>query len=347
MAAYGFTRGKRWFGWVASGLALASGCKENADERTRARDAGEERETATTCQGCEPDEVCVSGVCSEPGAAALETSLGSGPGELGVLVPAEAAAVAPMSLAVRGDGMVWILDQENERLQLFSDNAVVKELPLDSGTYQDLVLLDDGRLVLIDRLVASELVVLTDEGKVQSRLPLYGKGLDQPSAAGNLEVRPDGVWVPYRRHMVRLLDEHGEAPEERELVWGHLSKDGRSVISVKWRKNLLNIFKRNRVGRLESKEANHDLERDISTVSETHTDAAGNLYLLVSHFGNEADPQRFLMVFDEELKPVRTHEILPEEGSAGGEVFREFDVTATGDVYMLRMAGEGALVRRY
>lgn len=145
----------------------------------------------------------------------LEAAMGSPEGQLGVSTPENAAWLAPMSLALTSEGGIWSLDQENQRLQLFQGKKVTKEPQLDSPTYQDVVLLGADRIVLMNRLVAEELVVLDLEGKALERAKLFGVGLDKPGCAGAMESRDDGVWVTYYNCMARVLTAAGKKGSRR------------------------------------------------------------------------------------------------------------------------------------
>jgi hypothetical protein len=90
------------------------------------------------------------------------------------------------------------------------------------------------------------------------------------------------------------------------------------LVTVKWQKQLVNIYKRNRVGLIQSKEITHEMDRQVTSINELHTVAAGNLYMLCNHFGGTEEPQRLLLVFSPDLELVRQVEVMPEDPSQGG-----------------------------
>lgn len=72
----------------------------------------------------------------------------------------------PMSLAADGQENLYILDQENRRVQVFSQDGKIESIPIDNSTYEDIALDDAGLIYLLDP-VENHLVRKFDQsGKV-------------------------------------------------------------------------------------------------------------------------------------------------------------------------------------
>jgi len=163
-----------------------------------------------------------------PGAAAgdpevvVRADWGSGPGQLGRRGGDESAPEGPMSFAMEPGGEVWVLDQVNRRVVHFAaDGRYLAVVPIDLDTFQGLALAPSGELVLMDRLAARIVRVLSPDGAVLAEVPLEGVGIDEGGGTTALFARDDGVWVEYdHTRSVRVLDAQWRAPVVRELLPG-------------------------------------------------------------------------------------------------------------------------------
>jgi hypothetical protein len=160
----------------------------------------------------------------------LSLTWGSGPGELGHLLPSEGNPEGPMSLALVGKD-TWVLDQVNERAVLLgADGRALRSVPV-SRTAQDLVVAADGTTAVLDRHGAGNVHIVSADGH-SVELPVVGKGLEQAGAATGLFLDGKNVYVE-REHggLLRIGDVSG-APGDREQLSGRPSKDGQTLASA-------------------------------------------------------------------------------------------------------------------
>lgn len=157
----------------------------------------------------------------------------------------EAISEGPMSFAISEQGEAWVLDQVNHRvLGMDRKGTPVRAIGLDkTSAFDDLIQVDSGHLVVLDRLKSEQLVVLTTDGKVVVQLPLIGKGIETPGLITELFHRPDGVWVEVESYYsVKLLNRELK-PCERQVLQGrpisnhrrlqaYLNDQGGMVVSV-------------------------------------------------------------------------------------------------------------------
>ena len=68
----------------------------------------------------------------------LSVGWGSGPSQLGQLTDDEASPEGPMSFLVDDDEQIWVLDQVNQRVQVFKNGSVAATLPLPYDSFTDL-----------------------------------------------------------------------------------------------------------------------------------------------------------------------------------------------------------------
>ncbi len=148
----------------------------------------------------------------------VEAAWGNAVGEVGRIDGVEASSEGPLSFAV-DEGGIWILDQVNARVLRFVDGRAAGEIALPSDTFND-VAVADGRLVLLDRLVRSVVVVLDPAtGRMQSH-PIVGTGIPEGGGVTAMLARQDGIWLEFARiHSVRILDEQLQ-PCPRTIVPG-------------------------------------------------------------------------------------------------------------------------------
>lgn len=157
---------------------------------------------------------------------------GAGPGELGRREADESAPEGPMSFVVDAWGRVLVLDQVNERIQIFEEGRTPRSIPLPADSYQDIGVDRDGNPVLLDRLVRRSVETLGPGGTTLTA-PLEGGGIPEGGGTTAMFVRDDGVWVEVEHgRLVRVADAAGRPDPERPAVPGRFSADGRWLLSA-------------------------------------------------------------------------------------------------------------------
>src|SRR5262249_36170006 len=162
----------------------------------------------------------------------VETKWGSGVGELGHDRPNEGAPVGPMSLAVDARGRIRVLDQVNDRIEVFEDGRA-RSLALPDGHFQDIDVDGRGQSVVLDRLVSGRIAVLDENGRVVSKIPITGAGLDEGGAATALLTRESGIFVEAEhQRSIRVADSSGLPDYTRPMLAGRPSLDGTTSLSA-------------------------------------------------------------------------------------------------------------------
>jgi hypothetical protein len=293
---------------------------------------------------CSTHQVRLHGNCRPPGSVVLEASIGRAKGQVAV----SREGMGPMSLAARDDGEIWVLDQENQRLQPFRAGVALDPVPLDLGTYQDVVFLGSDRLVLIDRLVAATLTLIDTQGRVLGKTPVKGTRIPDPALVGYLRARADGVWLePAAGGTLRVLDVQGKDDPARPQADGVPSWDGKYRFERRAQGRKLEVLIRESGGSSAQRSHEYTLDREISRVDEVESDAAGNLYLSLRHWGKDGPRQRRLLVFDADFALLRNTEVVPEPDAPSADNFRDLEVTPGGAAYLLTASEKGMKIRQY
>lgn len=284
----------------------------------------------------------------------LEMPWGGGGASLGRKDGDEAASEGPMSFAVAHSGDIYVLDQVNQRVvQVRPGFGLVDELPLPGDTWQDLVLVDGGRVVVLDRLVRKSLLVLDADGTARSEQTVIGDGIVEGGGITAMFARSDGIWLEFgHTHVVRVLDSSLK-PATREIVPGRLSRDGsRRLTGAVVRGGGAHVAVSEtatgrRLGLLEVA-STHDLVRLV----EVDTDLDGNL-LAVAHVA-DFDLATGQQLVHEEIVAISWDEDLQERGRFTSplvitehEQFREFALTDDGDVYQMAFDERGVRFVRW
>ena len=147
--------------------------------------------------------------------------------QVGKLVPSEGAPEAPMAFDITSDGRVVLLDQVNRRVLFLDEKGEADHfIPLSSATFQDLVVLDEGKLALLDRLVGRQIVVMSPRGVVLGKIPLVGPHIPEGGATTALTATPSGLWVEVEhRYSVLVADGQGHPITDRIRIAGRLLGD--------------------------------------------------------------------------------------------------------------------------
>lgn len=325
--------------------AAKPGCETNSDfTRGKVRCSG----SSATIDG--PDG---GGIKLSVATEVINAAWGTGADQLGRSEPEEASPEAPMSFAVSDDGSIYILDQLNQRIQVF--NAAgnrIDTIVISGPTYSDIDLGQAGRIVLLDQCRNEAVVFIDGTGRMVGRVALLGGEVHDIGGVNGIWSRIDGVWVGYESTLVRVCDANGKADPDRPAVSGRFSRDGRYLLSTVKVGDITASLTRKRVG--EDKVENFSVFFDLPILYFTliDTDAGGKIYLGVTLLAEGVDPpynleqsREEVVVFGStgsELKRL----IMPVSTDAGG-VTRSLRLAADGTVYQLVIGESSATVRRY
>lgn len=170
----------------------------------------------------------------------LSAAWGSGVSNLGVAAPPEANPEGPMSFALGARGAVFVLDQRNRRIQVFTGGTRQRTLPLDRERWIDLDTAPGGGAALLDNHPPGELRFLDAAGKTVSSIPLEGRLIAWAAEALQIDLVPSGPWAgawvvvnagPGPHRSVRLSGPDG-APLPRISAPGLFAADGETLLDV-------------------------------------------------------------------------------------------------------------------
>ena len=275
----------------------------------------------------------------------LKARIGKKPGQVGFAPAGETASIAPMGFAVLPEERILLLDQENQRLQVFKSGKFERVVPLDLTTYEDVVRWGKDRIALLDRQRTGTLLVLTYDGTVEKRMALVGQGLTEAAAAESLVVRSDGLWVAVPPNLMRFLMPDGSEDDSRKLVRGPTTTDGSEIVDVAEKKGLLVLSKRSQSGVVRISDE-HPLPPKARLSGDRESDRAGNIYVGVSGRGARNETRSLLYVFDADLKKLG--EVALDVGDTQGAVSsRKLVIDDNGDVYWMNWTRSEIKIWRY
>jgi len=311
---------------------------------------------------CPGNQFCIDHACIVPGGGdgkddkadtgddetndpVTEESLRSpwGPGEdqLGLSDPEEGSLEGPMSFAVSGAGEIFVLDQINERIQVFLDGNRVRSISIPGSTFEDVELSPDGSIWLLDRSVRDSVMLLDPSGNIRSEVALTGAGVSRGGLVTGTYCREDGLWVEVFPDLVRIAGASGGADLTRPSVNGLFSHDGRFLLSAKLKGGQeADVYVRPAGASGGETTFNVSFAGIPEVLMGPFTDRAGRIYL-----GAHIADGGVEVVVTEPDGAVRTRVDLPPATKAE-DVFRTLRVTADGVIYQLAVDDSGAAVRR-
>ena len=261
---------------------------------------------------------------------------GSAQGKLGRRVPEEGAPEGPMSFTVAEDGKVYVLDQINQRVQIFENGKFSREITIPGDTFQDLAVGENGRIVLLDRLAQKAVVFLEPE----QRIPLEGPHVPEGGGVTGMFVN-DGVWVEVEhRKLVRVAGADGKADPDRPWLDGRHTADGAYLVLAALDGRLaVNIT----LKPIDSAGApvvrRVEFNEKILFLTALESDPEGNIYL-----GARLEKTEVLVIISPD-GPELGRVALPV-AEIELEQFRALRMGQDGGIYQLHFAESGARLRR-
>jgi hypothetical protein len=329
--------------------------------------------------GCEPNsdctrgKVCRSGSCVtpdrpdgdgggdqggsqtklSPATEVIRASWGTGPDQLGISIPEEANPEAPTSFAVSDGGSIYILDQLNERIQVFDAAGTrTNTIAIPGPTFSDIDLGLSGRIILLDQWREKAVVFIDATGRLVGSVALFGGGVPDAGGVSDLYSRSDGVWVGYENTLVRVCDADGKADPDRPAVSGWFSRDGRYLLSAAKLGDITASLTRKPVGKAKVENFSAFFDLPILYFTLLDTDASGKIYLGANLLAEGVDPPYNLEQAREEVvlfgsAGTELRRLIMPVSTGYAEVNRSLRLAADGTVYQLVIGESGATVRRY
>jgi hypothetical protein len=159
---------------------------------------------------------------------------GGGREELGRHRQPESNPYGPMSFATDGRGRTHVLDGVNGRIvRRDADGKLDSTVRIDAGDPQDIAVASDGTTAVLDRYADKAVSVYDESGKLKSKLPLAGEGIDDIGSVTGVFVDGNDVYVE-REHgpLVKIGDTSGKPAEPRTEISGRPTRDGLSYIKA-------------------------------------------------------------------------------------------------------------------
>ncbi|MGQ9691820.1 MAG: hypothetical protein ACUVQY_11325, partial [Thermoproteota archaeon] len=140
----------------------------------------------------------------------------------------------PMSFALDKKGKIYILDQVNNRVQVFREGKRIKTVPIPFKTFVDSDVTPDSKILLLDNVVKKSVYILDSEGKTLNIIPLEGRQIPYaPSVTEIMCVREGkfpGIWVVVEDRSVRIAMLDATTATDRISLPGIFSWDGRRLM---------------------------------------------------------------------------------------------------------------------
>jgi hypothetical protein len=284
----------------------------------------------------------------------LHLSWGTGPMEAGRRTAQESAPEGPMSFTVADGGEIYLLDQANLRILRFDGSgALLSTIPVSSGTFQDIEVAGDGRILLLDRLVLGSVVVLNPDGLQTASHPVAGPGIPEGGGITAMFLEEDGLWLEVNHErIVRLLDGSLKACARSVLDGRKAGTGGKTVAAALAGQGRvkLGILGGAKTAVLTEKEI--DFGPDLYRIAWVQGDASGNIHAMFHMAAGgggagQAPPTEKVAAFRFDGKLEQTGSFESPFTIRAWEQFREFKVTPGGQVYQMAFRDDGVEILKW
>jgi hypothetical protein len=285
----------------------------------------------------------------------VQAAVGSAPEAVGIEIPEEGNPEGPSSFAVDAQGTVHILDQVNQRIQVYAaSGAFTGSVPLSSATFEDIELDGKGGYILLDKSEREAVVFIDGAGKETSFLRVVGGPIDNAGDVTGLYRANDGIWLEIDdAALVQVADLAGNPVQTRTTELGRRDADGRIVlVSIDGTNDV--ILTARASGAADTTELGRiRFDMTVGHVSAFEYDDNGNVLVGVETYTEKQEGEEFVVSAIE-------HEIVTLN-RAGKEISRDKLLKkddpltqlryvrrgADGHLYQLKVGDTGAEVVRY
>lgn len=285
----------------------------------------------------------------QAGEVILRATIGAGREQVGCEAPEEGAPQGPMSFAVAEDETIYVLDQVNDRIQVYRNNSWLRSLPLPSTGAVDLEVCPWGQVAVLDNLLAKALFVLdASSGAVLHRIALEGKNVAYAPAVTSVFCRGSGpyagLWVEVEERAVRLATAGGMPDRERISLPGTLTARGDRLVRAEISGEVTVMLFRSREKFSQWQQYPVTFASRVDHLTAVSVDAAGNAYL-GAFLEDEGAVANVLVKLDAKGKEVRRLNLPVQQRPE--EVYRSLKASPRGTVYQLLVEEAEVVVRRY
>jgi len=286
----------------------------------------------------------------------VKAKIGTGAENIGAESPPEAEAIGPMSFTVSDDGEIFILDQLNSRIQVFSNGkrtGTIK-LPVKPEGVLDIELLPGGKIALLDNFMEKSLFIIDNQGKLINTIVLEGQLIEYAPEVTEINVVKEGkfagVWVRVNDRSVKLADTDGKTVT-RVSVPGKLTFESDYLLGAEILGDITAVIRRTEKGSLSRWEPDRTVgfDKGLIQIYGPWNDKKGNIYL--GAFLENSDEtgkstfEKVMVVFSPEMK--ETGRIKLADQNAPYEIFHSIKVTQGGQIYQMIAEKNEILVLRY
>ena len=281
----------------------------------------------------------------------FSSTFGSEEGQVAADFPEEAESSCPNSFVVdEKSGKIYILDQLNDRIQLFKDNTFIKTIPTPNSYYlSDLALTPDGNLVVLEKQ-QGKIYYLKNNGEVTREVEIAGDFIESGGDVEGIYSREDGIWLSVfgneeYDYQVHITDAAGQPLSKRKKVDGILSPDGNTLLKaiIGFHGNSIKVTASSINGK----------KKWTKTVSCGHEclyvdlamDKNGNTYVALNMIRGEKQGQQKMVILDPTGKETRKIVLRMQSGST--YPFKCIRVTPSAEIYQFEITEETATIRKY
>lgn len=281
----------------------------------------------------------------------VRVKFGSGPDDIGIITPEEANPEGPISFALGSKGEIYILDQVNQRVQVFKEGKRINTIPILSNTFIDIALIQNGKIALLDNLVKKSVYILDSKGKILNIVPLEGRLI--PNAAEVTKVmyikngKFAGIWVSVGDRSIRIAMADGSSHAERISVPGLFSSDGTRLIRAEKFGDATAVIYRSK------KESFSQWEPEITVFFNMYIihlfgiwdDKSGRLYLRATLEDKNNKLLNTIVILNLEGKELKRVNLFVQK--MPHEIHRSIRVSSDGHIFQMALDKKGVFVRRY
>lgn len=277
----------------------------------------------------------------------VRAGIGSGPEDLGVIMPEEANPEGPMSFVVGSAGEIYVLDQTNARIQVFKNGKYLKTIKIPDAVYSDLELLPGGRIALLDSLVKKAVFINDEKGSLRETVSLLQKEIPSPEFVLGLYFRGEGdwagLWAQADNSSIWLAGLDGKPAIRDKVLPGLLNFKGKNLLKLKLedKKQAIVLRSDETFGNWARLKVNFELP--LGQVFGLWEDLRGRLLLAVNLFDEKKETSQ-TVVLDSRGKEVVRVEMSVSAHPA--EIYFPVRVTPDGQIYQLTIEKD-EVIRKY
>jgi hypothetical protein len=285
------------------------------------------------------------------GTELVRVGIGGSHGQVGISTAREANPEGPMSFDLGEKGEIYVLDQVNNRIQVFLHNSLVQRIPIPGdGVFMDLAVLPGGKVALLDNLVKKALYVLDSGGRVLGVLPLSGRGIPLAEEVvgiyAQLQGKWGGIWADLGDRSVRLAGLDGSPDLQRVSVPGRFSPDGKRVLRAeRLGDKTVAVYRSEEEKFSQWREHVLSLEGFVESIWELREDSAGRIFLALGLLDEKDSPVNAVVVVDPGGKPLGRVDLCVTD--MPHEIHRSIRISPQGEIFQMGLDKGGFFLKRF